>query len=154
MSRRHVFVAEWMAAAGLDLIGDHCDLDSEGNTDPLPREEFLARAGRAEGLVVFVSGIVDREVVEGSPGLKFVNSFGKDHDSFDVAACTENAVLVGDQPGGPGLVGGRPRHRPDPDALPQHHGGGQARAVRPVSGLAHDRTAGPRVGVPIATAQL
>src|SRR5581483_1536024 len=80
--------------AGIEGLRDHCDLDESGNLGPLPRAEFLARASRAEALIAFVSDYVDAEVIDGSPSLRVVASFGKGSDNIDVAACTRRGVLV------------------------------------------------------------
>jgi lactate dehydrogenase-like 2-hydroxyacid dehydrogenase len=94
MKRPRVFVAQWMPAAGLDRLREHCELDESGSLGPLPRAEFLAGASAADALIAFVSDHVDAAVIDGSPSLRFVASFGKGYDNIDVAACTRRGVLV------------------------------------------------------------
>ena len=94
MARARVFVAQWMPPAGVDLLRAHCELDEALSLGPLPRAEFLARCARADALIAFVSDYVDAPVIDSSPSLRFVASFGKGFDNIDVAACTRRGILV------------------------------------------------------------
>ncbi|QEH35242.1 Phosphonate dehydrogenase [Aquisphaera giovannonii] len=94
MSRPRVFVAQWMPAIGLDRLRGCCDVDATGSLGPLPRDELAARAARADALVAFVSDYVDAGLVDASPSLRVVASFGKGSDNIDVAACTRRGILV------------------------------------------------------------
>jgi lactate dehydrogenase-like 2-hydroxyacid dehydrogenase len=94
MGRPLVFVAQWMPAAGVDRLREHCDLDESGSLGPMPRDEFRARASRADALIAFVSDHVDARLIDDAPSLRVVASFGKGFDNIDVAACTHRGVLV------------------------------------------------------------
>jgi lactate dehydrogenase-like 2-hydroxyacid dehydrogenase len=89
-----VFVAQWMPWAGIERLRGNCALDESHSRGPLPRTEFVDRASRADAMIAFVSDHVDAEVIDGSPSLRVVASFGKGFDNIDVAACTRRGVLV------------------------------------------------------------
>jgi lactate dehydrogenase-like 2-hydroxyacid dehydrogenase len=94
MTRPRVFVAQWMPAAGVDLLRSQFDLDEAGSLGPLPKAEFLARASCAEALIAFVSDYVGPDVIDRAPSIRMVASFGKGFDNIDVAACTRRGILV------------------------------------------------------------
>ncbi len=94
MSRPRIFVAQWMPEVGLERLRGHCELDESGRLGPLPHDELMARASTSDAIIAFVSDYVDAELIDCSPKLKVVASFGKGFDNIDVEACTRRNVLV------------------------------------------------------------
>ena len=65
---------------------------------PIPREELLARAGEAEGLLVMLTDRIDRELLEAAPRLRAVSQMAVGVDNIDLAACSELDIPVGHTP--------------------------------------------------------
>ncbi|MBN8867902.1 MAG: D-glycerate dehydrogenase [Solirubrobacterales bacterium] len=64
------------------------------------REEMLAAAAGADGLVTDLTFPVDGELLDAAgPGLKVVANFGVGYDNVDLAACAERGVTVTNTPG-------------------------------------------------------
>jgi glyoxylate reductase len=70
----------------------------EGELPP-PREVLLAEAREAEGLLTLLTDRVDRELLDGAPGLRAVSNMAVGFDNIDVPACTARGILVGNTPG-------------------------------------------------------
>ena len=66
---------------------------------PPSRDELLAGAARADGLLCMLTDAIDSKLLDGSPNLKVVSTMAVGCDNIDVAACTERGIAVGNTPG-------------------------------------------------------
>ncbi|WP_199614398.1 NAD(P)-dependent oxidoreductase [Paenibacillus alkalitolerans] len=94
MTRPKVFISHRMPEAGIRLIEDYCDIDYYGGTEPLSKEDFVARAREADAVLAFVCDFVDEDIVRSISNVRVISSFGKGYDNIDVDACTRHNVLV------------------------------------------------------------
>jgi glyoxylate reductase len=69
----------------------------EGELPP-SREELLARAGGAEGLITLLTEQVDAELLDALPDLKVVSNYAVGSDNIDLDAARERGVAVGVTP--------------------------------------------------------
>lgn len=68
--------------------------------DPIPRDEFLARVGGANGLVCLLTDQVDAELFKAAgPGLRVVSNVAVGFDNIDVNEATRRGILVTNTPG-------------------------------------------------------
>src|SRR5215218_10370782 len=82
---------ERIAAAGHDVDVWEGDL-------PPSREELLARADGAEGLITLLTERVDAELLDALPGLKVVSNYAVGSDNIDLDAAAERGIAVGVTP--------------------------------------------------------
>ena len=69
----------------------------EGDLPP-SREELLARAQGADGLITLLTERVDAELLDALPGLKVVSNYAVGSDNIDLAAASERGIAVGVTP--------------------------------------------------------
>ncbi len=93
--RPRVVVAEKIAAAGIDLLRETCDVDLAVGVD---RRDLLERMAGASGLVVRSATQVDAELLGAAPGLMVVGRAGIGVDNIDLDAATVAGVLVVNAP--------------------------------------------------------
>ena len=67
--------------------------------DPIPRDTFIAEASQSDGLLIMITERVDGEILDATPRLKAVATFGVGYDNVDVAGCTARGVAVCNTPG-------------------------------------------------------
>ena len=65
---------------------------------PVPREELVAAAARAEGLLTMLTELVDAELIGAAPGLRAISNFAVGTDNVDVDAATARGIPVGNTP--------------------------------------------------------
>lgn len=90
-----ILVAEKIAPAGVGLLEAEHTVDVA--TD-LTRDEFLARLGEYEGLVVRSQVQVDSEAIAIAGSLRVIGRAGVGVDNIDVAAATEAGITVVNAP--------------------------------------------------------
>ncbi len=69
----------------------------EGDLPP-SREELLARAEGAEGLITLLTERVDGDLLDALPGLKVVSNYAVGSDNIDLDAARERGIAVGVTP--------------------------------------------------------
>jgi glyoxylate reductase len=69
----------------------------EGDLPP-SREELLARADGAEGLITLLTERVDGDLLDALPGLKVVSNYAVGSDNIDLEAAAERGIPVGVTP--------------------------------------------------------
>jgi D-3-phosphoglycerate dehydrogenase len=94
--RMNILVAEWMPAAGLELLtpqpGWHVIISNP--------EEFRQHLPHADALIVRNAIQVDKELIGAAPHLKVIGKAGTGAENIDVEAATAAGVLVMNTPGG------------------------------------------------------
>jgi glyoxylate reductase len=74
------------------------DVDVWEGELPPSREDLLARAKGAEGLITLLTERVDAELLDALPGLKVVSNYAVGSDNIDLEAARERGVAVGVTP--------------------------------------------------------
>lgn len=82
-----------------DLLADH-DVDQWSSSDPMPREELLARVEGADAIVTMLTDRVDDELLDAAgEQLKVVANVAVGYDNIDVEACERRDVVATNTPG-------------------------------------------------------
>lgn len=67
-------------------------------TTPWSRDDILERGADADGLLAFMTDMVDEALLREMPNLKMVSCAVRGYDNFDIAACTRYGVTVAHVP--------------------------------------------------------
>lgn len=94
MSKPRVVLTHWVHPEVLELLDTHCRVVANQTRHTLPREEVLARAREAEGLMVFMPDRIDAEFLRQCPRLKVIGAALKGYDNLDAAACSAAGVWL------------------------------------------------------------
>ncbi|NMO13742.1 D-glycerate dehydrogenase [Pyxidicoccus fallax] len=97
--RPRVFVTRQLPGEALGRLGGEVDLRVWEGELPPSRNELLAEAAHAEGLVTLLTDRVDAELLARAPGLRAVSNVAVGYDNIDVRACTDRRIPVGNTPG-------------------------------------------------------
>ena len=94
--RPTILVAEKLGQAGIDMLSENGNVDTSYNMSP---EDLKAKMANSDALIVRSATKVTREVIEAGKGkLKVVGRAGVGIDNVDLAAATENGVMVVNAP--------------------------------------------------------
>ena len=94
-----VFVTRALPFPALDRLRDAHEVDEWADAMPPPRDELLARAHEAEGLLSTLTERVDAELLDRAPRLRAVANMAVGTDNIDVEACAARGIPVGNTPG-------------------------------------------------------
>lgn len=97
---KRVFITRALPEAGLAALrGGEFDVEVYRGSEPIPREELLAKVKGSGGLITLVSERVDEELLEAAgPDLKVVANYAVGYDNIDLATCTRRGVAVSNTP--------------------------------------------------------
>ena len=87
-----VVVTHWVHPETIALLETVADVIPNTSFDTLPRQEILARAESAAGLMAFMPDSVDDAFLAACPSLQIIGAALKGYDNFDVDACTRRGV--------------------------------------------------------------
>ena len=90
-----VLVAENIGSSGIDLLGEHFDVDL--GTD-WSRDQLGERIGAYEGLLIRSATKLDAEMLAHASSLRAVGRAGVGVDNVDVAAATKRGIVVANAP--------------------------------------------------------
>jgi phosphonate dehydrogenase len=92
--RQTVVITEWVHPEVVDLLRKSCEVIPNTTREPLPRRELMRRAGRAHGIMAFMTDAIDDSFLSACPELKIVAAALKGYDNFDAAACTKRGIWL------------------------------------------------------------
>ncbi len=87
-----VVVTHWVHPDILSMLSEVADVIPNDSKSTLSRDELLARARRADALMVFMPDSIDDGFLAACPRLQVIGAALKGYDNFDVAACTRRNV--------------------------------------------------------------
>lgn len=90
-----VLIADKLAQSTVDALGDKVEVRW---VDGPNRPELLKAVADADALLVRSATTVDREVLAAAPKLKIVGRAGVGLDNVDIAAATEQGIMVANAP--------------------------------------------------------
>ncbi|MCK9459888.1 MAG: D-glycerate dehydrogenase [Proteobacteria bacterium] len=100
MTPPRVLVTRRIPRAGLNPIGDACDVELLDGELPPSRETMLARIRGCSGLLSLLTDAVDAELIAAAgPGLRVISNYAVGFDNIDLAAATRARIPVGNTPG-------------------------------------------------------
>ncbi len=90
-----VFVTRQLPGSALDRLKlAEADVEVWAGKDPPPRDVLLQMAANSHGLLTMLTETVDRELLSSAPYLLAVSNMATGFDNIDVAAASENRVLI------------------------------------------------------------
>ena len=66
---------------------------------PPPRDQLLAEAAQADGILCMLTDPIDAQLIGASPTLKVVSTLAVGCDNIDLEACADRNITVGNTPG-------------------------------------------------------
>ena len=78
----------------LERLARHAQVVVNDQVSPWPRDALIARLGRADAMLAFMTDSVDEAMLAQAPRLRIVACALKGFDNFDVAACTRASVWL------------------------------------------------------------
>lgn len=90
----NVLVPGYMPEEGVELLRQHFNLTYYPVERPFSKKELIEKAAHKDGMVIYMTDQIDREVIEGCPDVKVISSFGKGYDNIDIEACRERGIRV------------------------------------------------------------
>ncbi len=94
-----VFVTRSLPGGALGRLAAAHDTEVWPDRLPPPRDELLAGAGRAEGLLSLLTDPVDAELIAACPELRAISNYAVGVDNVDLEAATARGIPVGNTPG-------------------------------------------------------
>jgi glyoxylate reductase len=98
-AQARVFVTRRLPGDALARLEAEHEVEIWPERVPPPRDELLARAATAEGLLSMLTDRVDPELFDAAPNLRVVSNYAVGVDNVDVAAATARGIPVGHTPG-------------------------------------------------------
>jgi glyoxylate reductase len=93
------FVTRRLPGGALDRLASEHEVDVwEEIASPPPRDELLARARDAEGLLPMLTDRIDAELLDACPRLRAIANYAVGWDNVDVEAVTTRGIPVGNTP--------------------------------------------------------
>jgi phosphonate dehydrogenase len=87
-----IVLTQWVHPAVIEFLNTACEVIPNLNREPLNREDILARAEKAEAIMVFMPDSIDDAFLNACPNLRIVAGALKGYDNFDVEACTRRGI--------------------------------------------------------------
>jgi glyoxylate reductase len=100
MSKKKVFVARIIPAAGLNILLEAAEVTVWPGELPPTRTELIERVKGVDGIVSLLTDKIDGEVMDAAgPQLKIISNVAVGYDNVDVAAAKQRGILVTNTPG-------------------------------------------------------
>lgn len=99
MSKR-AYVTRLIPRPGIELLREHADVDVNEDDVPLSADQLRDKAESYDALVTLLTDHIDSVVLEAGKGhLQIVANVAVGYDNIDLAAATENGIMVSNTPG-------------------------------------------------------
>lgn len=98
MERPRVYVTRRIPGAGLERLREHCAVEVNLADRPLAREELLAAAADADGVVGLLTDRIDAAFFDAAPRLRGYANYAVGFDNIDVAEATRRRIPVSNTP--------------------------------------------------------
>ena len=93
-NRPKILITQWMPEEGRNILKQYCDIEFCDSEKALNKQELIEKAQGKDGIIIFMTDTIDKEVIESCKSLRVISSFGKGYDNIDVEACHKNGVTV------------------------------------------------------------
>jgi glyoxylate reductase len=93
-----VFVTRDLAQPAVARLTDAHSVDVWESASPPPRDELVARAAVAEGLLCTLADPIDAALIAACPELRVISTYAVGYDNIDVAAAAARGIPVGHTP--------------------------------------------------------
>jgi glyoxylate reductase len=96
--RPAIFISYPLPGEALEIARARADVDVHAGTDPIGREELIARLRGRQGLVSLITEIVDEALLVACPELRAVANVAVGFNNVDIQAATRHGVTVTNTP--------------------------------------------------------
>ncbi len=96
---KKVYVTRLIPQKALDILRPECQLEVNPHDRVLEKEELVAAAYGAEGLLCLLTDQIDAELLDQLPRLRLVANCAVGYDNINVQACTQRNIAVSNTPG-------------------------------------------------------
>lgn len=96
--RPGIFISYPLPEQAIQMARARAKVDLHTGTDPLPREEIIARLEGRQGLVCLTTDLVDDAFLAACPDLRVVANVAVGFNNVDVGAATRRGVVVTNTP--------------------------------------------------------
>ncbi len=96
--RPKVVVTRMIPEAGLSMLREACDVWVNPEDRPLTRDELLARAPQADGVIGLLTDRIDAGFFDAAPNLRGYANYAVGFDNIDVAEATRRGLPVSNTP--------------------------------------------------------
>jgi glyoxylate reductase len=93
------FVTRRLPGGALIRLGEAHELDLWLPSRPPSRDQLLARAGEAEGVLAQLTETIDAAFFDACPSVRVISNYAVGVDNVDLAAATARGIPVGHTPG-------------------------------------------------------
>jgi len=94
----NVFVTRKIPKSGLSLLKKHHTIRVSGKNRVLTKQEIIAQAADAEGLVCLLTDTIDKEIITSLPKLKMIANYAVGYNNIDVDYATKKKIPVSNTP--------------------------------------------------------
>ncbi|MGA1820694.1 MAG: 2-hydroxyacid dehydrogenase [Thermoplasmatota archaeon] len=97
--RPYLLVTRLLPEEGMERLREFARLDVWEEDSPMPRAELLDRITDKDGVLSLLSDRIDKEVMDGAPGLRVIGNYAVGYDNVDVSSATSRGIAVINTPG-------------------------------------------------------
>ena len=94
-----VYVTRELPSSIIRPLDERFEVEVWREDRPVPREELLAKVGRAEGVLCMLNDEIDISVLNASPSLQAISQMAVGVDNIDLVECSKRGIAVGHTPG-------------------------------------------------------
>lgn len=97
---KKIFVTRVIPSAGIDLLKDSgYDVDVWREDRPVPKEDFIVAAKKADAVICLSSDKIDAVFLNACSHLEIISQFAAGYDNIDIPAATALGIAIGNTPG-------------------------------------------------------
>ena len=95
-----VYSTHMIPNEGLSILNDNCVVKVSNEEGILPRSILLEEVRGVDGILCFLTDVIDREAMEAAGNqLRVISNFAAGYDNIDVEEATRRGILVTNTPG-------------------------------------------------------
>lgn len=95
----NVFLTRKIHPCGLQMLKEKYQVDVYNGSDPISRDELIARAKDADAVITVLTEKIDKEILDLLPNVKIFANYAIGYDNFDLQAFKEKEVFATNTPG-------------------------------------------------------
>ena len=94
-----IFLSRELPPASMAILRERSDLTYNPHNRVLTKEELIASAMNADGLLCLLNDTIDAEVINANPNLRVISNFAVGFNNIDVEAATARKLPITNTPG-------------------------------------------------------
>lgn len=93
-----VLVTKVLPGRALDVLSDFCEVEVNRKSQSLSKEELLSRVKGKDGLLCFLSDVIDREVIDAGQHLRVIANYAVGYNNIDYQYAQSKGIFVTNTP--------------------------------------------------------